>query len=161
MDRVRWIGQAVLFLSLLVAACAAPAAPGPRIQVQNAWARPGAMGMGQGHGMSHGGESTSAVYFVVVNEGDQPDALIGVISDVAERAELHETKMEGDVAKMQPVPRVEIPARGKVEFRPRGLHVMLIGLKRDLQVGDTFTITLRFERSGEIQVPVSVKEMTP
>ncbi len=161
MDRVRWIGQAVLFLSLLVAACAAPAAPGPRIQIQNAWARPGAMGMGHGHGMSHGGESTSAVYFVVVNEGDQPDALIGVASDVAEKVELHETKMEGDVAKMQPVPRVEIPARGKVEFRPRGLHVMLIGLKRDLQVGDTFTITLRFERSGEIQVPVSVKEMTP
>ncbi|WP_376789032.1 copper chaperone PCu(A)C [Thermoflexus sp.] len=117
--------------------------------------------MGMEHGMSHGGESTSAVYFVVVNDGDQPDALIGAVSDVAEKVELHETRMEGDVAKMQPVPRVEIPARGRVEFKPRGLHVMLIGLKRELQVGDTFTLTLRFEKSGEIPITVTVREMNP
>lgn len=159
----RWILRMIGLGSILLAACAAPAASGPRIQVQNAWARPAMMGMGQGHGMSHGGgsESTSAAYFVIVNGGDQPDALIGAASEVAERVELHETKMEGEVAKMQPVPRVEIPARGQVEFKPRGLHVMLIGLKRELKVGDTFTLTLRFERSGEIPVTVSVKEMTP
>ncbi len=115
-----------------------------------------------GHeGMGHGGESTSAAYFIIVNEGDQPDALIGATTDVAEQAELHETQMTGDVARMRPVARVEIPARGRVEFRPRGLHVMLIGLKRDLQVGDTFTLTLRFERSGEIRVAVMVREAGP
>ncbi|GBD08844.1 hypothetical protein HRbin22_01087 [Candidatus Thermoflexus japonica] len=152
-----------VLLGLIIAACAAPAATGPRIRVQDAWARPGAMGMGHEmeQGMSHGRESTSAVYFVVVNDGDQPDVLTGAVSDVAERVELHETRMEGDVAKMQPVPRVEIPAQGRVEFKPRGLHVMLIGLKRDLQVGETFTLTLQFERSGEIPVRVSVKEMAP
>ncbi|MCS6962917.1 copper chaperone PCu(A)C [Thermoflexus sp.] len=145
----------------LLAACAAPAATGPRITIQDPWARPGAMGMGMehGHGMSHGGGSTSAVYFVAINDGDQPDVLIGAASDVAEKVEIHETKMEGDVAKMQPVPRVEIPARGRVEFRPRGLHIMLIGLKRDLKVGDTFNLTLRFEKSGEIPISVTVKEM--
>jgi len=157
------IRSTMILLGLLVAACAAPAATSPKIHIQDAWARPGAMGMGQemGHGMSHGGESTSAVYFVVVNDGGQPDALIRAVSDVAEKVELHETRMEGDVAKMQPVPRVEIPARGRVEFKPRGLHVMLIGLKRELQVGDTFTLTLRFEKSGEIPVTVTVKEMNP
>lgn len=159
----RIIRSIAVLLGLLIAACAAPAATGPKIRVQDAWARPGAMGMGHemGQGMSHGGESTSAVYFVVVNDGNQSDALIGAASDVAEKVELHETRMEGDVAKMQPVPRVEIPARGRVEFKPRGLHVMLIGLKRDLQVGDTFTLTLRFEKSGEIPVTIPVKEMTP
>lgn len=159
-----WLRRGILgLIGALVVACAAPAATGPKIQIREAWARPGAMGMGHemGSGMSHGGGSTSAVYFVVVNEGDQPDALIGAASDVAERVEIHETKMEGDVARMQPVPRVEIPARGRVEFRPRGLHVMLIGLKRDLQIGDTFTVTLRFEKSGEIPINVPVKEMTP
>jgi len=157
------IRSTMILLGLLVAACAAPAATSPKIHIQDAWARPGAMGMGQemGHGMSHGGESTSAVYFVVVNDGGQPDALIRAVSDVAEKVELHETRMEGDVAKMQPVPRVEIPARGRVEFKPRGLHVMLIGLKRELRVGDTFTLTLRFEKSGEIPVTVTVKEMNP
>ncbi|MFN3929777.1 MAG: copper chaperone PCu(A)C [Thermoflexus sp.] len=153
---VRVVGVIPL-LGALIAACAAPTAQGPQIQVQDPWARPGAMGMS--HGMGHGGESTSAVYFVVVNNGDQPDALVGAASDVAEKVELHETVMEGNVAKMRPVPRVEIPAKGRVEFRPRGLHIMLIGLKQDLKVGDTFTVTLRFEKSGEIRISVPVKEM--
>ncbi|SNB70676.1 copper chaperone PCu(A)C [Thermoflexus hugenholtzii] len=146
-------------------ACGAPGASGPQIQIVDPWARPGmsgGMSMGEGHGHGgHGGAATSAVYFVVRNEGDQPDALIGAATDVAETVELHETRMEGDVAKMHPVPRVEVPARGQVEFRPRGLHVMLIGLRRDLKVGDTFTLTLRFEKSGEKQVTVTVKEMNP
>ncbi|WP_376791222.1 copper chaperone PCu(A)C [Thermoflexus sp.] len=147
----------LFLLGALIAACAAPAATGPQIQIQDPWARPGAMGMSQG--MGHGGEGTSAVYFVVVNNGDQPDALVGAASDVAEKVEFHETVMEGDVAKMRPVPRVEIPAKGRVEFRPRGLHVMLIGLKQDLKAGDTFTVTLRFEKSGELRLSVPVKEM--
>lgn len=154
------IGWVVLLLGALMAACVAPRASGPRIQVRDAWARPGAMGMGHEH-MGHEGESTSAAYFIIINDGDQPDALVGAAADVAEKVELHETHMEGDVARMRPVARVEIPARGQVEFRPRGLHVMLIGLKQDLRAGDTFTLTLRFERSGEIQVPVVVKEPSP
>ncbi len=154
------MGWALLLLGALMAACVAPRASGPQIQVRDAWARPGAMGMGHER-MEHEGEITSAVYFIIVNDGDQPDALVGAATDVAEKAELHETQMEGDVARMRPVARVEIPARGRVEFRPRGLHVMLMGLKQDLQVGDTFTLTLRFERSGEIQVAVAVKEAGP
>ncbi|MDT7947976.1 copper chaperone PCu(A)C [Thermoflexus sp.] len=150
-------------LLLALVACGAPGASGPQIRIVDPWARPamsGGMSMGEGHG-GHGGAATSAVYFVVRNEGDQPDALIGAATDVAETVELHETRMEGDMAKMVPVPRVEIPARGQVEFRPRGLHVMLIGLRRDLKVGDTFTLTLRFEKSGEKSVTVTVKEMNP
>lgn len=158
---------AVGLLAAALAACA-QAPQGPRIRIENAWARPGAMAMGEGmghgmgHGMSHaGGASTSAAFFVVVNEGDAPDALVGAASDVARSVEVHETVMEGDVAKMRPVPRVEIPARGRVAFQPRGLHVMLIDLTRSLNVGDTFTLTLRFERSGEIPVTVAVREMNP
>lgn len=159
----RGIRIAFGLLAAALAACA-QAPQGPRIRIENAWARPGAMAMGEGmgHGMSHaGGASTSAAFFVVVNEGDAPDALVGAVSEVARSVEVHETVMEGDVAKMRPVPRVEIPARGRVAFQPRGLHVMLIDLTRPLNAGDTFTLTLRFERSGEIPVTVAVREMNP
>jgi copper(I)-binding protein len=35
---------------------------------------------------------------------------------------------------------------------------MLIGLRRDLKVGDTFQITLTFKQAGSITVPVEVKQ---
>ena len=35
---------------------------------------------------------------------------------------------------------------------------MLVNLKRDLKVGDIFTLTLRFENAGEIALQVEVQE---
>jgi copper(I)-binding protein len=160
-----------VFFSLLVAllilsACASPAAPGPKISVESAWARPAATGpmsaMGgtpEMPGMSgmSGSETNSAVYFVIVNEGSEADTLIGASSDVASNVELHETRIQGDVAEMAPVARVDVPARGSVEFKPGGYHVMLVGLKQDLKEGDTLKLTLRFEKSGEMPLDVPVR----
>ena len=83
--------------------------------------------------------------------------MTGAQSDVAEAVELHETKMENDVMRMQPVASVEVPAGGQVTFEPGGLHIMLIGLQRELEAGDRFKITLQFEESGTLTVEVSVR----
>lgn len=145
--RGRW-----LTVVLLVAAVAAGVAGArPRVAVEGAWARPSrAMGeMG----------STSAVYFVLRNTGFVADRLVGASTPVAGMVELHETVHEGDVARMEPQEAVMVPARGRVEFRPGGLHVMLMRLTRDLAPGDRFPVTLRFERSGAVEIEVEVREM--
>lgn len=141
----RWMG---LIVVLVLVACAAPAIP--KVRVEEVWARPA---------MAMEGMNTSAVYFTLVNEGGAPDALVGasVSSTVASAAEIHETTMEGGVMKMQPVPRVEVPAGGRVEFKPGGYHVMLIGLKQELKVGDTIQVVLRFEKGGEMTVQAQVR----
>ena len=68
-------------------------------------------------------------------------------------------KMEGQVMKMRPVPgqRLEIPARGAVELKPGGLHLMLIGLKQQLKPGDKIEVTLSFEKSGDKTVQAEVR----
>jgi copper(I)-binding protein len=43
-----------------------------------------------------------------------------------------------------------------VKLNPGGAHVWLADLRRPLKTGDSFTLTLRFERAGERQVAVSV-----
>jgi copper(I)-binding protein len=53
---------------------------------------------------------------------------------------------------------VGIPANGVVDFAPGGLHVMLTDLVNDLKVGDTFDLTLEFQRAGDITVEVEVKQ---
>ena len=160
---------AVLFL---FTACATPSSAAPKIQVQSAWARPtmaGAMGdiaatpamAGMAMPTMTGSEATSAAYFVIVNDGGATDALTGAAADVAGTAELHETKIVNDVAQMVPVARVEVPAHGRVEFKPEGYHVMLMGLKHDLKEGETFKLTLQFEKSGAVNLDVPVRSEPP
>ena len=43
-------------------------------------------------------------------------------------------------------------------MKPGGFHVMLIGLKKDLRVGDTVDLQLTFEQAGEVAVKASVRE---
>ena len=101
--------------------------------------------------------ANSAAYMVLVNNGNQADKLIGIASDVANTVELHESKIENDVMKMQQVEFIEVPANGQVELKPGGLHIMLIGLTKDLNEGDKVRLDLEFEVSGELPIEAEVR----
>ena len=116
------------------------------ITVNDAWARPAAQ---SGNG---------AVYFLLQNNSASADELIAATSDVAEATEIHESKMTGDVMQMQQVMSLPIDGKASIEFAPGGYHVMLIGLKRDLKVGDEFEITLKFAAREDLILSVPVQE---
>lgn len=134
------------------------------ITVENAWARPVTKEM-SGMGMS------SAAYFLIRNQGGTEDALVGVSTDIG-RAEIHESVPVEEnhnshssdshgsqgAMKMRPVSRVPVPAGGSVEFRPGGLHIMLMDVKKDLPVGSEFDLTLSFEKGGQKTVRVAVRQ---
>jgi hypothetical protein len=72
---------------------------------------------------------------------------------------LHESRMEGNVIKMVPLEKgVEVPAHGSAELKPLGMHVMLMGLRQPLKEGDTFPLTLVFEKQGEVAIKVNVTQ---
>jgi len=133
----------VLVITLIASACARP----PEISIEDAWARPGFKG------------DNSAVYLTINNSTDQGDGLIGAVSDVANLTEVHLSKMdvEGTMT-MERQDLVGIPANKVVELSPGGLHVMLVDLMQDLNVGDTFQLTLNFQRAGDIVVEVEVRQ---
>lgn len=116
------------------------------IEVHEAWTRRTARG------------DNGAVYFVIHNHSSQADELIGVTSEVASAAEMHESKMNGDVMQMNKVESVPLEAYAEVEFRPGGLHVMLIDIHKDLQIGDEIDLTLHFRNSEDIRVMAAVRE---
>lgn len=103
-------------------------------------------------------EGNTGVFFVIDNPAGEDDRLIYANSDIAAAVELHKTTMEDDVMKMTPQEFVPVPAGEQVVFKPGDLHVMLIGLTRDLKVGDSFQLTLTFENAGDIQLGVTVQE---
>ncbi|WP_084380929.1 copper chaperone PCu(A)C [Pseudomonas mucidolens] len=103
---------------------------------------------------------TVAAYFVIHNQGETADRLLSVDTPVAEKAELHEHVMHGDLMKMQQVPSVTVPAGGDLTFAPMAYHVMLLGLKDRtvLKNGQQFPLTLNFEKAGPVEVKVSVQK---
>jgi copper(I)-binding protein len=155
----------ILFLAVGLGACGAPA--GPRIIAEDAWARPVAITTGPnlsstesqlqatGQGMS----GTGGVFMRLVNKGKEPDRLLGGKTDVAPTVEIHETVIEGGLAKMQMLAGgLEVPAQGEVLLEPGSYHLMLIGVTHDLKVGDEVSIELQFEKSGRVTVEARVRE---
>ena len=106
---------------------------------------------------------TVAAYFVIHNSGATADRLLSVETPVADKAELHEHVMQGDLMKMQQVPSVAVPAKGDLTFAPMAYHVMLLGLKDRslLQDGKHFPLTLDVEKAGAVQVDVNVQKQPP
>lgn len=123
------------------------------VRVEEAWAQHTALREGQR--LASG--TNSVIYFRLENRGAEPDALVGVRTDVAMSCRLHETVVEGEVARMVPVDRIELPAGETVELKRGGLHVMLLGLTRHLVPGDRFQAVLILEKSGEVTIEVEVR----
>lgn len=173
---------AIALVALLTVAACTQTPPAPSasqgIAAQNVWARAAkmmdtmpmegdqsAMGSDSSQGgmdmqgqMQHGG-ANSAIYMMLANSGSTADRLVAAQADVAKTIEIHETKMEGDVMRMQQVEGgIEVPAGGQVELKPGGYHVMLIGLTRDLNAGDKFPVTLEFSSGATLQVEAEVRQ---
>lgn len=108
------------------------------------------------------GATTGAAYVGdVANTGPEADALIGATSPAAERVEMHRMRMDGDVMRMRAVSEVAVPAGAHVALTSAGgHHLMLIGLRKPLVVGDQVPLKLRFRRAGDVDVVLSVEPRT-
>lgn len=116
-----------------------------QVRIEKPWARATVAGASVGGG-----------YFTVINGGAATDRLVGASSPVAARTEIHEMAMEKDIMRMREVRSVDVPARGKVEFRPGGYHLMFQQLKAPFKEGDKVPVTLRFEKAGDIKAELEV-----
>ena len=99
-----------------------------------------------------------AAYFVLNATAAESDRLLSAASPVAEKVELHTHLMEDGVMKMRPVVAIEVTPGSPTALQPGGLHVMLLGLKAPLVKGETFPLTLTFEKAGVMKVDVNVED---
>ncbi len=133
-------------LAALAAVLALPVQAGETIAVSDAYARfmPGGM--------------AGAAFMVIENHGEEADRLTGVASDLAERVELHShrTGSDGVMQMLHVTEGFEIPAGGSHALERGGDHVMFMGLTERPADGATVTVTLSFEKAGEIAVEVPV-----
>ena len=89
------------------------------------------------------GQNATGAFMEITASADS--TLIGVASPVAKSVEIHEMTIDGGVMKMRAVKSVPLPAGKPVEFKPGGYHVMLIGLVKPLNAGDSVPIELTLQ----------------
>jgi copper(I)-binding protein len=134
------------FAAIAAVSFALPAFAGD-IMIEDAYAR-----------ASTGMSKSGAAFMIIKNLGDSDDRLVSAASDVAMRVELHTHISDANgVMKMVEVEEgFAIPAGGEHALQRGGDHVMFMGLNRPLEQGDTVTVTLTFEKAGEMTVDIPV-----
>jgi copper(I)-binding protein len=98
-----------------------------------------------------------------MNMSGEADRLVSASSDIAKRVELH-THIDAGNGVMQmrhDEDGFEIPAGGTHMLQRGGDHVMFMGLNQSLEQGDTVTVTLTFEKAGDmvVEIPVDLERM--
>jgi periplasmic copper chaperone A len=106
------------------------------------------------------GAKTGGAYLrKIENTGKAPEVLISVSSPVADRVEIHDMKMDGDVMRMREVGKISIaPGKAVMMSPPMGYHIMLMGLHQPLVAGQKVPLTLQFERAGKVEVTADVEK---
>jgi copper(I)-binding protein len=84
----------------------------------------------------------TSVFATLINTGRTPIVLKGVSAEVAAHGMLMVTGAHAGMVGMSRTPTLTVPAGGRLILSATGSHLMLMGLKRPLKVGETLTLTL-------------------
>lgn len=102
---------------------------------------------------------SSQIVLELRNTGDGDDVLLAADTPAALGTEFHLTSVDDGRASMDELDDVEVPAGEAVRFRPGGLHLMMVVPDETVAIGERFELTLRFERSEALRVPVEVVDL--
>jgi len=144
---MRFFASTLTLAGLLVATAASAAEyMAGDLRIIDPWAR-----------ATPGAARTGVAYLTIENQGAVADRLTAVASPVAAHAEVHGQIMENGVAKMRAAGPVELPPGARTAIEPGGLHIMLMGLKQPLVEGEHVPLTLIFERTGRVDLPLEIE----
>jgi len=129
----------VLALLLPAAALAQPA----QVEIKDVWARD-----------TVGGTANAAVYVTVTSPA--ADRLLAASTPAANKTDLMTMQGGSSAMEMKYLKAIDIPANKPVSLNPTGLHVWLTGLKHPLVAGQTFPLTLTFEKAGQRTITVPI-----
>ena len=120
-----------LALAAMMVLLAAPAHAAD-IQVSNAWIRLLPAGV------------PAAGYFELRNLGKAPLRLVSATSAAFGNIMLHRSLEENGRSSMLHLDEIDVPAQGRIVFKPGDYHLMLVQPTRALEPGGRVAVTLQF-----------------
>jgi periplasmic copper chaperone A len=141
--RLAVIGSALVGAALVTVALASA---GESLQAENAWVPWAPPGL-----------KVHVAYMTIVNRGATDQIIVSVESTDYERIELHRSVIKDGVSTMEAIGEVKVPANGRVEFAPTGLHLMLIGPRRPQALDGHVQIVLRLSSGEQVDVSALIR----
>ncbi|WBQ02205.1 copper chaperone PCu(A)C [Kribbella sp. CA-293567] len=148
-------------LPLLLSSCGssgpeAPAAEAavttPGVLVEDAWVRAT---------VGTKNATMTAAFMSLTNPGNADISLTSATSPVAGMVQLHEMTMkDGKMVMQEKADGIKVPAESHAHLAPSKDHVMLMGLKQQLEPGDEVPLTLKFSDGSTKELTVAVKLFT-
>ncbi|GAA4651289.1 hypothetical protein GCM10023116_35730 [Kistimonas scapharcae] len=107
----------------------------------------------------------TAAYVVIRN--NSPQAIDLVAADVldkqgrsiADKVELHTTRMENGLMKMEHLAGIRIDAGKQARLAPGGNHIMIMGLHQALTIGEDLVLSLSFSDGERVKVTAPVMKV--
>jgi copper(I)-binding protein len=114
------------------------------VTISEAWARATAPGQDS---------ATVALHIISQKDAD----IVAVNSAIASSVEIHSMTEENGMMKMRALDDFPLKALQEIALGSNGNHLMLVGLKKPLAVGDTVPLTLTLQFADKHKVRVEVK----
>ncbi len=95
----------------------------------------------------------------IKNAGGSTVTIRSARTTAAQVVEFHQTIVENDIARMQAIDALIIPAGETLELRPGRMHIMLRQLTGDLKPGTSVELRLEVNKGDTIQLTVPIMQM--
>lgn len=105
------------------------------------------------------GQKVTAMYMKLKNDSAKNHDLIKVESDISNMIELHTHTNENGVMKMGQVESIPVPANSTAEAKSGSYHVMIMGLQKDLELGQKVDFKLIFKDGSSESITAEVKKI--
>lgn len=104
------------------------------------------------------GAMASAVFMIMKNTSDKPEALVRASAPGFKEVQLHRSIEENGMHKMIEQKEIVVPAHGETALAPGGYHIMLIQPSEPIKAGMTVPVTLYFADGSKETLTVPVKK---
>lgn len=112
------------------------------IKIGHAWALPAMAGQ------------DGQCFIPLLNSGNDKDALVAVRSKICLTIQLRRNARYDDPPELQ----FDLEPNKPIAMRPQAVHLRLLGLRKDLLLGDRFALVLDFLNAGEVEVEIHVAD---
>ena len=98
-----------------------------------------------------------AGYMKINNLSNKDIKILSAKSDLFKRVEIHLTEMSDGMMRMIKQENLKIKAKGHIELKPGGLHMMLMGKLKPVKAGSVIAVTLTLDNGKTINIKLKVK----